>query len=236
MLKKLLLVALMALVVPVFAEMESTISTEARTSKEYAPDTVKIRFYVENSGLNINDIKQKNDKIVNDATTKIKTKLNSNESIKTISYNINNVYSYKEKVKVFQKYEVRNGFEVKLKDLNKISDIIKIGTDAGVNRVDSLNFYIEDNEKICNELLAQVTKIAKSRAQIVAEASGSSILKVKSINPYCNYNTSSPRVYNNKMMMASMSADGAADEAATQVIEAGSINVSASINMTYYLK
>lgn len=236
MFKKFLLICLLALFTPVLADMESTVSTDARISKEYAPDTVKIRFYVENSGISINDIKQKNDKIVNEATNKIKAKLNANESIKTIAYSINNIYSYKEKVRVFQKYEVVNGFEVKLKDLNKISDIIKIATDSGINRVDNLNFYIEDNEKICNELLAQVTKIAKSRAQIVADAAGSSILKVKSINPYCNYNTSSPRVYNNRVMMASMKSAGAADEAAPEVIEAGTINVSASINMTYYLK
>ena len=235
MFKKLFFLLMFAIIAPVFAESESTISTEARISKEYAPDTVKIRFYVENSGTNINDIKQKNDKIVNDATNKIKAKLSSNESIKTIAYNINNVYSYKEKVRVFQKYEVRNGFEVKLKDLNKISDIIKIGTDAGINRVDNLNFYIEDNEKICNELLTQATKIAKTRAELVAQAAGTGILKAKSINPYCNYTTTAPRAYyNSKMMMAS--ADGAMEEAAPQVIEAGSINMSASINMTYYLK
>ena len=149
-----------------------------------------------------------------------------NESIKTIAYNINNVYSYKEKVRVFQKYEVRNGFEVKLKDLNKISDIIKIGTDAGINRVDNLNFYIEDNEKICNELLTQATKIAKTRAELVAQAAGTGILKAKSINPYCNSTTIAPRAYyNSKMMMAT--ADGAMEEAAPQVTEAGSINMSA---------
>lgn len=234
MIKKILFLLIIAFSIPVFAEMESTVSTEARLSQEYSPDTVKIRFYVENSGLSINDIKQKNDKIVNEATTKIKAKLNSNESIKTIAYNINNVYSYKDKIKVFQKYEVKNGFEIKLKDLNKISDIIKIATDSGVNRVDNLNFYLEDNEKVCNELLSKVTKIAKNRAQIVAEASGSSLLKVKSINPYCNYNNPTPRMYYNKAMLSS-AADGA-EESAPQVIEAGSINVSASVNMTYYLK
>ncbi len=234
MFKKFFVVLLALFFVPVMAEMESTVSVDSRISKEYTPDTVKIRFYVENSGQNINDIKQKNDKIVNDATTKLKAKLNSNEKITTIAYNINNVYSYKDKVRIFQKYEVKNGFEVKLKDLNKISEIIKIATDSGVNRVGDLNFYLEDNEKNCNELLSQVTKNAKARAEIVAAAAGSSILKVKSINPYCNTNSSSPRVYYNKM---SLGADSMMESSsAPQVIEAGSINISASVNMTYYLK
>jgi hypothetical protein len=234
MFKKILFLIFSALLVPVYAEMESTVSVDSKITKEFMPDTVKIRFFVENSGLNINDIKQKNDKTVNAATSKIKAKLASNESIKTIAYNINNVYSYKDKVKIFQKYEVRNGFEVKLKDTNKISDIIKIATDSGINRVDNLNFYIEDNEKICNELLKEATKTAKVRAQIVAEAAGSSLLKVKSINPYCSLNTPAPRVYYNKAMMAM--ADGASEESAPQVIESGTITTSASVSMTYYLK
>ncbi len=235
MFKKIFVILMALFFFPALAEMESTVSVDTRISKSFSPDTVKIRFYVENSGQNINDIKQKNDKIVNDATTKLKSKLNANETITTISYNINNIYSYKDKVRIFQKYEVKNGFEVKLKDLNKVSEIIKIATDAGVNRVDNLDFYLENNEKNCNDLLIQATKNAKARAEVVAAAAGSSILKVKSINPYCSANSSSPRVYYNKMMLSSSDAMGES-ASAPQVIEAGSINLSASVNMTYYLK
>ncbi len=235
MFKKIFVILISLFFIPAFADMESTVSVDTRISKSYTPDTVKITFYVENSGLNINDIKQKNDKIVNDATTKLKSKLNTNETITTIAYSINNIYSYKDKVRIFQKYEVKNGFEVKLKDLNKVSEVIKIATDAGVNRVDNLNFYLENNEKNCNDLLIQATKNAKARAEIVAAAAGSSVLKVKSINPYCNTNSSTPRVFYNKMMLSSSDAMGESAPA-PQVIEAGSINISASVNMTYYLK
>ena len=235
MFKKIFVILISLFFIPAFADMESTVSVDTRISKSYTPDTVKITFYVENSGLNISDIKQKNDKIVNDATTKLKSKLNTNETITTIAYSINNIYSYKDKVRIFQKYEVKNGFEVKLKDLNKVSEVIKIATDAGVNRVDNLNFYLENNEKNCNDLLIQATKNAKARAEIVAAAAGSSVLKVKSINPYCNTNSSTPRVFYNKMMLSSSDAMGESAPA-PQVIEAGSINISASVNMTYYLK
>ena len=60
---------------------ESTISTDYSMNFEIAPDTVKIKMYVENSGTNLKELKEKNDKIVSDAQNKIKAKLSANESI-----------------------------------------------------------------------------------------------------------------------------------------------------------
>jgi len=215
---------------------ESTLSTEYTINSEVAPDTVKIKFYVENQGINLTDIKEKNDKIVNTAIAEVKKKLGANESVKTIAFRVNNVYSYKDKVRIFQKYEVTNGFEVKLKDLNKASEIIKIAMDNGIKRVENLNFSIEDGQKTCNEMMAQAILGGKQRAEYLAKAAGTSIDKVKNINPYCSLNNSfvtQPRYYSN----ASMKAE-AADSAGSvmDVIEPGTINVRASVNMTYYLK
>ena len=51
---------------------------------DYKP--LKIKFYVENSGINVTDVKAKNDKIVNTAITEIKKKLKADESVKTIKF------------------------------------------------------------------------------------------------------------------------------------------------------
>ncbi len=217
---------------------ESTISVDYTINTDIAPDTAKIKFYVENSGINLADIKEKNDKIVSEAINEIKKKLNPNESVKTISFRVNNVYSYKDKIRIFQKYEVTNGFEVKLKDLNKISQIIKIAMDKGVKRVDNVNFSIEDGQKTCNELMKQAVSNAKLRAQILAGAAGTTLDKPKSINPYCSLNSThvqQARFYANSSMKA-MDGAGEAESLADEIIEPGTINTRASVNMIYYLK
>lgn len=214
---------------------ESTLHVESATQNDVAPDTVKIRFYVENSGINLSDLKDKNDKIVNSAIVKIKEKLSANDSIKTIALSVNSVYNYKDKIRIFQKYEVKNGFEVKLKNLNIISEIIKLAVDNGVNRVDGLAFSLEDSETHCNELITQAVKKARLKAQITANAADSQILKVKNLNPYCSVsgNTPRPRYY----MNATMAKDSLAGEtSAIETIEPGSINIRAGVNITYYLK
>ncbi len=216
-------------------EMESIISVEASKTSEIAPDTATLRFYVENSGVNLSDLKEKNDKTVNTAINAIKAKLKPDESIKTIAFSVNNIYSYKDKIRIFQKYEVKNGFEVKLKDLSKISEIIDIAMNNGIKNIGQLSFSVADGEKACNDAMAEAIKIAKNRAQYLSQSSGNQLLKVKSINPYCSLNNNVvPRYYSNAML--SKAQDSSEGAATVDVIEPGTINIRAGVNMTYYLK
>ncbi len=224
--------------VPVLSNeiLESVISVDASINREVAPDTAKIRFYVENSGTNLADLKQKNDKTVTDAMNSIKTKLAENESIKTIAFSVRNIYSYKDKIRIFQKYEVQNGFEVKLKDLDKISEIINLAMEHGVKNISGVNFTVENSQDICNQMISQAVNLAQNRAKYVANASGVSLSKVKSINPYCslsagNYEVAR-KVYSSNIAMDSASSGAVSSE----TIEPGTINARASVNMSYYLK
>ena len=213
---------------------ESTISIEASKVSEVAPDVAIIRFYVENSGVNLTDIKEKNDKTVNQAINAIKAKLSSDESIRTVAFSVNNIYSYKDKIRIFQKYEVKNGFEVKLKDLSKISEIINIAMDNGVKNIDQLSFALSHSEKACNNALVETIKIAQTRANTLSSALGVQIGKVKSVNPYCSVttNNSTPRFYSNTYSAKADSSEGSVIDS----IEPGMLNVRSSINMVYYLK
>ena len=136
------------------------------------------------------------------------------------------------------KYEVKNGFEVKLKDLSKISEIIQIAMDSGVKNIGQLNFSVENGENICNDLMSKATKSAKNRAQIIAQAAGVQLDKPKSINPYCSLSNNfvQPRYLNSSAKASFGAMDMAAPESVVESIEPGSVNVRASVNMTYYLK
>lgn len=213
---------------------ESVISSDGVVNENFAPDTARIRFYVENTGMNVADIKAKNDKTTTEAITKLKAVLKTNEEIKTIDFSIDSVYSYKDKVRVFQKYVVRNGFEVKLKDLTKVSDVIQIAMSAGVKEVQNISFSIENSEEICNDLIVKAGIIAKNRAMKLSSALGEQLDKPKSINPYCSLSANN-RHYQTKAFMNSVATDGIS-EASTGAIQVGDMNVRATVNLTYYLK
>ena len=213
---------------------ESILNTEATVNQEIMPDTAKIRFLVENSGLNVADLKNKNDNIVSNAMNAIKDILGQNEQIKTTSFDVRNVYSQKDKVSIFQKYEVTNSFEVKLKDLEKISKVINLAMEHGVKNVLNVSFTVENNENICNQMMGEAVKIAKNRAQYLSSAAGASLDKIKTINPYCSLSgqnvAQKAKLYSNRAMGA------LEDSVSFDAIQPGAINARASVNMSYYLK
>ncbi len=231
------LLVLSSILLPTFAVdiQDSVLNIEASKVNEVIPDTAIIRFYVENSGVNLSDIKEKNDKIVNQAINAIKAKLSNDESVKTVAFSVNNIYSYKDRVRIFQKYEVKNGFEVKLKDLTKISEIVNIAMDNGVKNVGQLTFSLSDSEKECNMVLVDTIKIAKNRANTLAESLGVQLGRVKSVNPYCSVtsNNPSPRFYTNSFTAKS---SDASEGSVIDSIKPGTLNIRSSVNMTYYLK
>ena len=223
--------------VPVFASyiQESILNVDASKVTEISPDTAIIKFYVENSGINLAEIKEKNDKTVNTAMNAIKAKLSSDETVRTIAFSVNNVYSYKDKIRIFQKYEVKNGFEVKLKDLSKISEIINIAMNNGIKNIGDLSFTLADSEKACNAALNETIKIAQTRANAITGNLGVQLGKIKSINPYCSVsaNNPTPRYYANSF---SAKAQDAAEGSVIDSIEPGMVSIRSSVNMTYYLK
>lgn len=234
-----LLLCSLAVMPVVSAEIkDSTITVDASINNEVSPDCAKIRLSVEDSGINLANLKEKNDKIINDAINAIKLQLNADESIKTITFNVRNVYSYKDKIRVFQKYSITNSFEVKLKDLSKVSKIINIAMQNGVKNVDSVNFIVENSENVCNQMMAQAVKIAKNRAIYVANSAGSEIDKIKSINPYCSLSSSNAnnRVYKTYAANATMDLSAGESSSAIDAIEPGTINARANVNMVFYLK
>lgn len=228
------------ILMPVFSSdlKESTLTIDASINNEVAPDCAKIRFSVEDSGINLANLKEKNDKIINDAISAIKLQLNNDETVKTTAFNVRNVYSYKEKVRVFQKYSITNSFEVKLKDLTKVSKIINVAMQNGVKNVDSVSFMVENSENVCNQMMAQAVKIAKNRAKYVANSADSEIDKIKSINPYCSLSSANAnnRIYKNYGANATMDLAAAETSSVVEPIEIGSINARANVNMIFYLK
>lgn len=235
--KKILSILLLSLAftLPVLAEQESVMNVSSVYEREIAPDAVKISFSVTDSGLNIKDIKAKNDNTISNVLALIKKELGQNETVKTTAYSINPVYSYKERVKVFQRYEITNGFEVKLKDLTKISSIIKLATDNGIKNVGNIQFYIEDKNAVSNEAIVEAIKLAKARANVMSNALGSQTLKVKSINVSSSLDNSysSRRTLSYSSSVAMNSVDSVSEP---ETIEAGTIKVTAHASIDYYLK
>ena len=101
--------------------------------------------------------------------------------------------------------------------------------------VDNLSFSLSNYEAQCNDLIAIATKKAKTRAEVIAQALGTSISGISNISTSCstnNYNP--PRLYMAKNMIADVAAESSS--AGGVLISNGVVKVNANVNAGFFVK
>lgn len=211
------------------------VSVNSNVDDDFAPDTVRVNFYVETSNKDLAVASDENKKIATKVLEALKKEINSQkgEAIKTLGFNANPEYSYKNNVKAFEKYNVVNSFEVKLKDMDKLGHIINIALNAGATRVDGLRFTLDATDAACNKLITNAVADAKGKSLNVAKALGLKLGDVKAMSVNCNADGGYyPQPYRVMNMADSTMAKGAMEAIPT---EAGTIKVRVNVDAQFYL-
>jgi uncharacterized protein YggE len=123
-------------------------------------------------------------------------------------------------------YQANNTVEVKLNDVTLAGKAIDFATRTGANQIQGINFSIRDEQKLRGEALAKAAVQARANAEALAKALGmrvAGILKVEDGNPV------------HVVPMQRMEMMKAQDAASTQ-IEAGTIDVRATVTVTAVLE
>lgn len=100
------------------------------------------------------------------------------EDLKTISYNIYPRYQYKEGKSEIIGYEVSQTLRVKIRDLDKTSQILEKGADLGANLVGSLNFTFDEPEKLKDQARQKAILSAKRKAEDLTKVLGVRLGKI----------------------------------------------------------
>jgi len=148
------------------------------------------------------------------------------EDIKTVNYSIYPKYDYDKETGISSivGYTVNNSVSVTVRDIKKTGNIIDVAADSGVNVSSSISFALSNYEEYYNTALKNAVLAAQKKANTIADALGVklkapiSVYESGGYSPLSNYAT-----YNMK---------SEAEMAATPV-EAGSIEITATINAVY---
>jgi uncharacterized protein YggE len=148
------------------------------------------------------------------------------KDIQTVNYSIYPVYNYVKETgeSVIIGYRVNNTVNVTVRDLSKTGSVIDAAADSGVNTSNSISFGISNYEDYYNEALKNAVLAANRKANTVAGALGVELKGPVTINESGGYSPlSNYAVY-----------DMRADEAAAPTpIQAGSLNITAYVNIVY---
>ena len=126
-------------------------------------------------------------------------------------------------------YTVQNSLLIKTKKLDMAGKIIENTIKSGANKIDSVTFALDDQDKYKNEAIAKAITSGKSYAETMAKAGNVSLLRVKSMSLGGTYITANnPRAFSNVMMK--MGSAGGAPQ-----INPSQVKIDANVNITYFV-
>jgi len=153
--------------------------------------------------------------------------------IKTSDYNLNPVYNYtNDRGQELSGYEVTQTLTLKIRDLNKIGDVIAKTTEKGANQIGNISFTIDDEFQLKNQAREMAIKKAKEKAQLIAAQAGMKLGDVKSVSE--NSEPIAYPMYANAKMDVGMGGGGSA--LPSSAIQSGQNEIKVDVTLTYEVK
>lgn len=190
------------------------------------PDHVIIKVRVENEGKSAKEVKGLNDQAIDQVLKYAKSMDIDKKDINTEYINLNKNYDYNTKE---YKYVANQSISILLKDLDKYTEFTQGLLNAGINRIDGVEFKSNEIEKHKTQARIEAVKDAKKRAEEYASALGMTVGKALYINEAGGVSTPQP-VYRMEMAKAfSASSD-------METIAVGEMAIKAQVSIRFELK
>jgi uncharacterized protein YggE len=156
------------------------------------------------------------------------------KDVKTTDYQLNPVYNWTEKDgQKLVGYQVSQNITLKIRDLEKIGDLIAKTTEQGANQVGNIGFTIDDEYDLKNQARALAIEKAKEKAGIIAQESGLKLGKI--VGVYENADSYVPTMdYSNVKLQMNSTDAGAA--VSSPSIQSGQNEVKVDVTLTYKIK
>jgi len=201
------------------------------------PDIAVVSFGVHSDAPKSQDAVLKNNEKMNAVIKAIKDLGIADEDIKTTLYNLNPMYGSEARpmmggYPIFENkvigYALDQQVEVKIRNFDKINDILDKATSAGATNVGNLQFSVDNPEKVQAEARALAITKAKEKAKNIAKSSGIKLGKlVNVIEGYNNYPTP---MYAQGMGGASMK------DSIVPQIQAGQQEIISNVTLIYQVR
>jgi len=168
--------------VPIGTEVPNAISVNGMGKVYVKPELANISIGVESRAKTAGEASDQNKRDMNQVMSSLKAMGIKDEDIQTTDYSIYPDYRYKENEgEKMVGYIVRNMVQVKVKDIDKIGDILDAATGAGANAIHGIGFTVEDPSQYKDEARKLAVEEARSKAEKLANFAGVKLGDVLSI-------------------------------------------------------
>lgn len=152
-------------------EKTATFDVSAEGKTTAVPDTAEVNLGIQVKKPTVQEAQREANEKINKITEELKKLGVKKEDIKTIRYNLYPNYDYRAGQRI-DGYNVNITLRVRVKDFDKINQVIDTATNLGANQIGQLNFIIDDDqlEELKMEARKEAIEKAKKKAKEIARA------------------------------------------------------------------
>jgi uncharacterized protein len=198
------------------------------------PDRAQVTFSVQTENIDVRQAQADNAVQMNKVIDALVGSGLPRDALKTTGYNIYPVYEDSTGILTpkIKTYRVTNTLTVTLHDVSRTGEVIDVAVANGVNQADSIQFMLSDEQSqvLRTQALQKAVTRARSDADTVAAALGSTVTSVKNADISAGYYPVLFQNYQYDSVGASMKS------AAPTPVQPGDITVSATITVTYNIR
>ena len=213
-------------------ETKNTITVSDKGEVYAKPDLAITTFSVAIEKKTVAEAMKENAKKMNAVIDSVKEQGVEDKDLKTVNFNIYPRYEWYDTIQFYPQgkrvlvgYEVQQSLEVKIRDMEKIGDIIQGATDAGANQVGDLQFTIDNQDEFKKQARGQAIEKAKNKAEELASQLGVKLVRIT------NFSESGviPYYYGFEKAVGM----GGGEEAPAPEIETGENKIEVNVTITY---
>ena len=206
-----------------------TVGGTAKLSIE--PDIARMTIGVLSTGSSVAATQKQNTEKMNAITAAVKGFGVKDADIQTSNYNISPQYDWTNGKQILRGYQVSQDVSIKIRDLDKIGDIVQKAGELGSNQVGGISFEVDDMTAVQKRARDKAIVDAKEKAGVLAKTLGVQLGKVVSFSEDSG-SSPVPMLYNSydKAMGVTTAAAPSPD------IQAGSLDISKNVSITFEIK
>jgi uncharacterized protein YggE len=148
------------------------------------PDRAVVRVAVVTESETAEPAVVRNAELADSLVKALSALLGDDGKLASEGYSLTPRYEYDRKGgggRVLQGYSVRSALRVSFDDVEQVGKVIDVATASGANEVVSISFTLRDDSEARARALAEATRAARAKADVMAEAIGGSVLRVVAV-------------------------------------------------------
>ncbi len=206
-------------------QYKNTISVNGEGKVYTKPDIAMVSLSVVSEGKRVIDVQNENSKKANQVIKFLKESSIAEKDIKTTGYNLYPIYNYEERTPRIVGYGINQTVEAKVRNLDKVGDILEGAVLSGANQISSLYFKVDKDEEFKERARKLAIEDAKKKAEKLSSQIGVKLIKISGYSE----SGSVPPIYRNLELQETLGMGGGE----TPSIQTGENEIIVNVTLTY---